>query len=65
MQSVKILSSYLLSAQTKIVVVLLVALSTVPGSTSDLRLASLGYLREDTAAKFYERSALKNQHTHP
>lgn len=65
MKSVKILSSYLWSAQTKIVAVLLVALSADPGSTSDLRLASSGYLREDTTAKFHKRSTLQNHTTHP
>ena len=51
MKSVKILSSHLWSSQTKIVAALLVALSTDLGSTSDLRLASSRYLREDTTVK--------------
>lgn len=51
MKSVKILSSYLRSSQTRIVAVLLVALSIDPGNMLDLRLVSLRYLRENTAAK--------------
>lgn len=51
MKSVKILSSYLRSSQTRIVAVLLVALSIDPGNMLDLRLVPLRYLRENTAAK--------------